>query len=63
MEEREVKLWLDALREQGFIEEWHWTLHVENGQPAAVRYFINGSPYTPEGAVKLIRDFEAAKVG
>ena len=62
MDELELKLWLDALREQGFIEEWHWTLHVEPGQAAAVSYLIDGRPYTYEGAARLIRDFEAAFV-
>ncbi len=62
MDELELKLWLDALQEQGFIEEWHWTLHVESGQPAAVSYLIDGRPYSREGAVKLVRDFEAAFV-
>ena len=63
MDELEVKLWLDALREQGFIKEWHWTLHVDPGQAAAVSNLIDDRPYTLEGAVRLIRDFEAAAVG
>jgi hypothetical protein len=63
MDESELKLWLDALAEQGLIEEWHWTLHVEPGEPAAISYLIDGSSYTLEGAVKLVRDFEAAVVG
>jgi hypothetical protein len=62
MEERELKLWLDALVEQGFFEEWHWTVHVEPGQAAAVSYLIDGRRYTLEGAIRLIRDFEAALV-
>jgi hypothetical protein len=63
MDELELRLWLNALAEQRLIEEWHWTLHVEPGQSAAVSYVIDGSPYTLEGAVKLVRDFEAAVVG
>jgi hypothetical protein len=70
MDQSELKLWLDALGEQGLIEEWHWTLHVEPGEPAAISYLIDGisylidgSSYTLEGAVKLVRDFEAAVVG
>ena len=60
MDESELQLWLDALREQSFIKEWHWTLHVELGEPAAVSYLIDGRVYSLDGAVRLIRDFEAA---
>ena len=60
MDELELKLWLDALREQGFIKEWRWTLRVEPGEPATVSYLIDGRAYSLDGAVKLIRDFEAA---
>jgi hypothetical protein len=63
MDQSELKLWLDALAEQGLIEEWHWTLHVEPGEPAAISYLIDRSSYTLEGAVKLVRDFEAAVAG
>ena len=62
MDERELTCWLDALVEQGLIEEWRWTLHVDPGQPAAVSYLIDVRPYTQDGAVKLVRDFEAASV-
>jgi hypothetical protein len=59
MDELELNLWLQALQIQGFIKEWHWTLHVEPGEPAAVCYQIDGRAYSQDGAVKLIRDFEA----
>jgi len=41
MDERELADWLDALAEQRLIEEWHWTLLVEPGQPAVVCYLID----------------------
>jgi hypothetical protein len=63
MDPVELTRWLDALVEKGLIGQWHWTLHVEPGQPAAVSYLIDDSPHTFEGAVKLVRDFEAAAVG
>ena len=58
----ELTAWLDALSEQGLIEEWHWTLYIEPRQPAEVIYLIDARRYTHEGAVKLVRDFEAAAV-
>ena len=60
-EESEVTLWLDALVEQGFIEEWQGDLEVEPGQAAAVAYVIDGRRYTPEGAIRLIRDIEVCQ--
>ena len=62
MDERELTCWLDSLAQQRLIEEWHWTLPVEPGQAAAVLYLIDGRRYTHTGAVKLVRDFEAAAV-
>jgi len=60
MDEGELAHWLDSLAAQGLIHDWHWTLNVEPGEPTNVRYIINGRLYSHEGAVKLVRDFEAA---
>ncbi len=60
MDEAELAHWLDSLAEQGLIKDWHWTLQVEPGEPANICYIINGRTYTHDGAVKLVRDFEAA---
>ncbi len=62
MDERELTWWLDALAEAGLIGEWQWDLEVETGDPASVQYWIDGRHYTHDGAVRLVRDFEAARV-
>ena len=62
MDERDLTHWLDALAGAGLIGEWRWDLEVEPGEPAGVRYWIDGSRYSHDGAVKLVRDFEAARV-
>lgn len=62
MDERELTWWLDALAEAGLIGEWQWDLEVETGRPANVQYWIDGRHYTHDGAVRLVRDFEAARV-
>ena len=60
MDEAELAHWLDSLAAQGLIHDWHWTLQVEPGETANICYIINGRTYTHDGAVKLVRDFEAA---
>jgi len=60
MDEGELTHWLDSLAAQGLIHDWHWTLHVAPGVSTNVCYIINGRTYTHEGAVRLVRDFEAA---
>ena len=62
MDERDLACWLDALVEQGLIEEWHWTLHVAPRQAAEIAYLIDAQCYTHNGAVKLVRDFEVAPI-
>ena len=62
MDERDLSDWLDALAAAGLIGEWQWDLEVEPGEPAGVQYWIDGSRYSHDGAVKLVRDFEAAGV-
>jgi hypothetical protein len=37
-------------------------VNIENGQPAGIQYWIDERRYTHDGAVKLVRDFEAAGV-
>ena len=60
MDERELTHWLDALVKQGLIGDWHWSLHVEPGAPAAGCYLIDGQPYTQAGAMRLVREFEVS---
>ena len=62
MDEQEIVRWLDALAHQNLIHEWHWTSHTEPGRPVTICYLIDGRRYTHEGAVRLLRDFEAARV-
>jgi hypothetical protein len=62
MDERELTHWLDALGAAGLIGEWQWDLEVQPGKPAGIQYWIDERRYTHDGAVKLVRDFEAAGV-
>jgi len=62
MDEQELTHWLDALAAAGLIGDWQWDLDVLPGEPTGVQYWIDGRPYTHDGAVKLVRDFEAARV-
>jgi hypothetical protein len=50
--------WLAA----GLIGDWQWDLEVQPGKPAGVQYWIDERRYTHDGAVKLVRDFDAAGV-
>ncbi len=57
MDPADLMEWLNALAELRLIDWWHWDL--EFGL-AGLFYLINDRCYTLEGAVKLVRDFEAA---
>jgi hypothetical protein len=57
MDPADLMEWLNALAELQLIDWWHWDL--EFGL-AGLFYLINDRCYTLEGAVKLVRDFEAA---
>ena len=57
MDPAELMQWLDALTELRLIDWWHWDL--EFGL-AGLFYLIDDRRYTLEGAVKLVRNFEAA---
>ena len=57
MDEGELMQWLNALAALRLIVSWHWDL--EFGL-AGRFYLIDDRCYTHEGAVKLVRDFEAA---
>jgi hypothetical protein len=57
MDQAELVNWLEALADLQLIDSWHWDLAFGL---AEVFYVIDGRCYTHEGAVKLVRDFEAA---
>jgi hypothetical protein len=56
MDPADLMEWLNALAELRLIDLWHWD--VEFGL-AGLFYLIDGRRYTLEGAVKLVRYFEA----
>ena len=56
MDHAELMQWLDALTELRLIDWWHWDL--EFGL-AGLFYLIDDRCYTLEGAIRLVRDFEA----
>jgi hypothetical protein len=60
MDERDLTGWLDVLAAAGLIGDWQWDLDVLPGEPTG--YWIDGRRYTHDGAVKLVRGFEAARV-
>ena len=55
MNELELARWLAALAEIGLIERWQRTFGFGD---TPVAYLIDGSEYTHEEAVNLVRGFE-----